>query len=154
MSVEKDGFSWSESGFHMATVSASGDARFDLKLTPLANLHGRVVDPEGKPAAGITVQLGMATAVTDDQGAFAFQKLGPTRYQLLAKVKPQPDGKDGERLVTTYYPSAIYPEAGRADTSRRVGSFGLRNSIAHGSGTNHSRRGAGTRTGGPCRTPL
>jgi hypothetical protein len=110
MAVEKDGFSWSETGFHMATVSASGDARFDLKLTPLANVQGRVVVRNGKPAAGITVQLGMKTAVTDDQGSFTFQKLGPTRFQLFAKVKAQPDGKDGERLVTTYYPSAIYPE--------------------------------------------
>jgi hypothetical protein len=48
--------------------------------------------------------------MTDDQGAFAFQNLGATRFQLLAKIKAQRDGKDGERLVTTYYPSAIYPE--------------------------------------------
>jgi len=110
MSVEKDGFSSVQSGFPVATVSASGDGRFDLKLTPLASLTGRVVDPEGKPVARITVQRGGATAVTDDQGTFAFQKLNPGTDQLLAKVNPQPDGKDGERMVNTYYPSAIYAE--------------------------------------------
>jgi protocatechuate 3,4-dioxygenase beta subunit len=111
MSIEKDGFSWSESGLHIATVSAAGDTHFDLKLTPLASLHGRVVDPDGKPVAGITVQSGLGpTAITDDQGAFAFKRLNPSTYQLLAKVKPQADGKDGERLVSTYFPSAIYAE--------------------------------------------
>ncbi len=111
MSVEKDGFSSSQNGIvPVANVSASGDARFDLKLTPLASLRGRVVDPERKPVAGIKVQFGLSTAMTDDQGGFAFQKLNPATGQLSAKVKPQADGKDGERLVTTYYPSAIYPE--------------------------------------------
>ncbi len=111
MSAERDGFSSAQSTIPVATVSASGDTHFDLKLTPLASLHGRVVDPEGKPVAGITVQSGLGpTAITDDQGAFAFQKLNPSTYQLLAKVKPQADGKDGERLVSTYFPSAIYAE--------------------------------------------
>ncbi len=114
MTARKEGFVWSESGFHMATVSASGDVRFDLNLTPQASLHGRVVDPEGKPVAGITVQFGFATAMTDDEGAFAFHKLNPGSYQLSARlspnVKPQPDGKDGERLVNTYFPSAIDAE--------------------------------------------
>jgi len=48
LTAEKDGFSWSEDGFHMATVSASGQTRFDLKLTPRASLQGRVVGPGGK----------------------------------------------------------------------------------------------------------
>ncbi len=109
MTARTRGFAWSETGFRMATVSASGDARFDIKLTPEASLSGRVVDPEGKPVAGITVQF-RGTTTTDEQGAFAFQELGPGTYPLAAKVKPQADGKDGERLVTTYYPSTIYPE--------------------------------------------
>jgi hypothetical protein len=110
--VEKDGYSSSLNGTlnAMATVSASGDTRFDLKLTPLSTLKGRVVDPEGKPVPGIAVQFGIATTITDDQGAFAFEKLNPVTTQLFAKVKAQPDRKDGERLVTTYYPSAIYAE--------------------------------------------
>jgi hypothetical protein len=111
MSVEKNGFSWSYTGLPVATVSASGDARFDSKMTPLASLHGRVVDPEGKPVAGIMVQFGPGDPTTTDaQGTFVVQKRAPGSYQLWAKVKPQADGKDGERMVTTYYPSAIYAE--------------------------------------------
>lgn len=112
MSVGRDGFSSLQISYNpVETVSAaSGDARFDVKLTPLASLQGRVVDPEGEPVAGIAVQFAGATVITDDQGGFAFRKLDPTTSNLSAKVKPQPDGKDGERLVTTYFPSVIYAE--------------------------------------------
>jgi hypothetical protein len=110
MFAEKDGFSLAQASVPVATVSAPGDARFDMKLIPLASLQGRVVDPEGKPVAGVTVQFGRTTAVTNDVGAFALQKLSPATSQLWTKVKPQPYGKDGERLVNTYYPSAIDAE--------------------------------------------
>lgn len=110
MTFQKEGFTLSMSGVAMATVAASGDTRFDAKLAPQASLRGRVVDPEGKPAAGLTVKFAFKTAVTDDQGGFVIDKLNPITAPLLAKVKPQPDGKDGERLVPTYFPSAISEE--------------------------------------------
>ena len=107
VTVEKDGFG---AQYQVAKVSAAQDARLDLQLTPLAKLSGRVVDPEGKPVPGIPVQIGAATKVTDQEGAFTFEKLSPSSYKLSAKVKPQADGKDGERLVTTFFPSTAYPE--------------------------------------------
>lgn len=91
-------------------VSVSGDAHFDIQLMPLASLRGRVLDPEGNPVAGLTVQLGNSSVVTDREGAFIVEKLSPRSYKLSVKVKPQADGKDGERLVTTYFPSTMYPE--------------------------------------------
>ncbi len=111
MTVQREGFSWSYTGLPVATVAAAGETRYDLKLTPRASLRGRVVDPEGKPMAGLTVQNGLGAATTTDaEGNFAFEKLNRGQYQLSAKVKPQADGKDGERLVTTYFPSAIDAE--------------------------------------------
>jgi hypothetical protein len=45
--------------------------RLDGPLTPLATIRGRVLDPEGKPAAGATVgSQHFVSAVTDEAGQF------------------------------------------------------------------------------------
>jgi protocatechuate 3,4-dioxygenase beta subunit len=80
-------------------------------MIPRASLQGRVLDPEGKPAPGITVTLdsfGMS-AITDEDGAFKIENLKPGTSRLSAKPKSQSQAqpKNGERTVTTYYPSII-----------------------------------------------
>ncbi len=93
-------------------IRVSGDTRFDLQMTPNASVHGRVLDPEGKPAPGIVVKLGLAQRVTDEKGEFVFQDVRSfDSFPLSATPKPQPDtkddAKDETRIVTTYYPSVV-----------------------------------------------
>jgi hypothetical protein len=77
-------------------------------MTPRSSLRGRVLDPEGKPAAGVAVKLGFAYGEsTDEKGEFVFKDLPPEVFTLSATPKPQPDAKDEDRIVTTYYPSAV-----------------------------------------------
>lgn len=89
-------------------VSANGATRWDIQLTPLASVRGRVLDPEGKPAAGVSVKgPGAQPVVTDENGEFVLEELVPGRpFTLSATPKTQPE-KDGERIVTTYYPSVV-----------------------------------------------
>jgi hypothetical protein len=90
-------------------VRVSGDTRFDLQMTPNASVRGRVLDPEGKPAAGIVVKFGPAgQKVTDENGEFVFQDVSSfDSFTLSATPKPQADAKDETRIVTTYYPSVV-----------------------------------------------
>jgi len=99
-------------------IRVSRDTRLDILMTPLASLRGRVLDQDGKPASGITVNitennpslLGEKT-ITDEKGEFVFADLEPRPYTLAATPKPQPKpqagAKEVERVVTTYYPSAV-----------------------------------------------
>jgi hypothetical protein len=92
-------------------VRVFGDTRVDLQMTPFATVHGRVLDPEGKPAPGIAVKLGpVSEDRTDEKGEFAFEDVPPGMAFALSATPPtQPDSNpnDGERLVTTYYPSVV-----------------------------------------------
>src|SRR5580698_1079319 len=38
------------------SFSVSGDSRLEIQMTPFASVRGRVFDPEGNPAAGVTVK--------------------------------------------------------------------------------------------------
>jgi beta-lactamase regulating signal transducer with metallopeptidase domain len=106
----KDGFFPGQSSFE-SPVRVSGDTQFDLKMTPNATLRGRVLDPEGKPAAGVSVKFGppsVPVSVTDEKGEFVFEDVPPIgAFTLSATPKPQPDAKDEESIVTTYYPSVV-----------------------------------------------
>jgi hypothetical protein len=106
----KDGFS---DGYSASIYRLAGDiaVRADAQIQPLGSLHGRVIDEDGKPAAGVRVECGCTRdgdAVTDDHGEFAFQDLRPGLYTLVAKPEPKIRVQDGVRLgtVAIYYPSA------------------------------------------------
>ncbi len=93
-------------------VRVFGDTRYDLQMTPPAGVRGRVLDPDGKPAAGIAVKASsrIDMSITDENGEFVIKEVPPLiRFTLSATPKPQTDGgaKDEERIVTTYYPSVI-----------------------------------------------
>jgi len=87
--------------------------RLDGQLTPLATIRGRVLDAEGKPAAGVTVDTQhFNSAVTDDAGEFTLVGLHPGSYTLLAEPEPKPAVRskpDGQRVkaMPTFFPSAI-----------------------------------------------
>jgi hypothetical protein len=118
--ARKDGFGPSTSDGSVflnseLNVALGGDpARAELKLTPLGTMFGRVLGPDGKPAAGVEVsvyQILMAEApVTDEEGRFEFKNMSPGSYTLVARpprgARPE-QASDGTRtaMVTTYYPS-------------------------------------------------
>jgi hypothetical protein len=117
--VEKDGFAsplpdlrlLSNSEFR---VASTGDpVKVELKLTPFETIRGRVLGPDGKPAAGVEVSLDpnitADEAATDREGRFALPNIRPGVYTLIAKPpkSAQPEeSSDGTRtaIVTTYYP--------------------------------------------------
>src|SRR5579863_8748814 len=90
-----------------------------LSMTALLNaqpasLHGRVLDPEGKPAARIAIELnspseGSLRAASEEEGTFTFGDLRPGTYTLRAMPEAKPRLQDGERIETapTYFPSVI-----------------------------------------------
>lgn len=89
-------------------VGAGGNPiQLNATLDPLATLRGRVLNPEGEPAAGIEVGINSFVSVkTDTEGQFVLTGVRPGSYTLFAK--PQPD-KTNERtkIVETYYPSIM-----------------------------------------------
>lgn len=117
--VEKDGFSSPPPDLGLAfnpplRVASTSDAlKVELKLTPLISIRGRVLNPEGKPAAGMEVRLNpniYGEVQTDKEGGFAFESVRQGSYTLSAS--PPESAKpllatDGTKtaMVTTYYPS-------------------------------------------------
>lgn len=126
-------------------INVSGDTRVDLQMTPLANLRGRVLDPNDEPAPGVVVALdrldcGNCTAIdvsiTNEDGEFAFEKLEPGGGLILsASPKSAADPQSEQRIVTTYYPSVIDRDQAEAINSQGVDLFGytirLRTAAAH-----------------------
>src|SRR5580693_7043897 len=83
----KDGFSDSRMNERIH-VAGSVPARGDTQIQPWGALRGRVMDEDGKPAAGVRVECGCTRedgAITDEHGEFAFQDLRPGSYVLVAK---------------------------------------------------------------------
>jgi hypothetical protein len=96
-------------------VSAGLTALADKQLKPWGSLRGRVVDEDGKPAAGVRVEkdptppgLLDGDTVTDENGEFAFKDLPAGSYMLVAKPESKIRMQDGVRVgtVAMYYPSA------------------------------------------------
>jgi hypothetical protein len=120
-------------------LNVSGDTRTDFEMTPNVGVHGRVLDPEGRPAAGIVVALDMpgcngCTAwdvkVTGETGEFLFEDVPSNRPMLLSAFPKTPpevkvedakaeDSKTDEKIVTTYYPSVT--DRGQADVFQGQG---------------------------------
>ena len=97
------------------------DPRIAVELTRLATLRGRVLDPEGKPAAKVKVGVGYSTyAETDSDGWFTFTELRPGTYRLLATATAGSDSTSVKvprtETVPTYFPSSV----DQADAERIV----------------------------------
>jgi hypothetical protein len=135
--LEKEGFLRPKpSDFPMPepVTRVSGDQTFrvSLEMVPWTTLRGRVVDADGKPAAKVLVRLfGPSAAgpdgglvVSGDDGSFAFTRLLPGKFILLAKPEPAkvaPAGGLRVEAVATYYPSEIEPSQAQTITIRGTG---------------------------------
>ena len=98
-------------------VVASGAApvRIRIEMSPYAKLRGRVVFPDGEPAAGVEVEIPSYlsgyyvrhTASTASDGTFVFDDLTAGTFYLLATPKRSSRKSDQERveIVPTYFPS-------------------------------------------------
>ncbi len=136
-SFEREGFRHVETALfrRLLRVDGKNPARLDVELTPYAKIRGRVVDPEEKPVPNARVTLGgrprVVEATTDYEGNFAFDKLLPGSYTVLAKPKPVPPVKepaaDRIEIVPTYFPSAIeWAEAAPVIVRAGVDASGIR----------------------------
>jgi protocatechuate 3,4-dioxygenase beta subunit len=105
---EKDGYDPRELpafGQPRLRVGGAGTFRADAEIAALATLRGRVLDPEGQPAAKVTVELPFDHQETDTEGRFEFHNVRPGDYTLRAV--PQENVSDAVQTVSTYYPSTI-----------------------------------------------
>jgi hypothetical protein len=148
--LEKEGFERSRSSDFPtpdAVTRVSGDQTFrvSLEMVPWTTLRGRVVDEDGRPAAKVLVHLfvvqpeadglsggisspfgpfGVDGVVSGDDGSFAFTRLLPGKFILLAKPEPAkvaPAGGLRVEAVATYYPSEIERSQAQAITIRGTG---------------------------------
>lgn len=127
----------------MSVVTVSGDTHRDFEMTPLAILHGRVLDPEGNPASGYVVALdsgcngctAMQVKISDQDGEFSFTDLAPIGSFVVSVSPKTQDPKAVEKIVTTYYPSAIERDLALPITAQGGDLFGydikLRTARAH-----------------------
>lgn len=145
LSGEKSGYirttygSKSEMGSGTILNLTAGQKLTDLKfpLTTQATISGRVLDEDGDPVGGASVQaygkMGMrglkaryfpqGFAQTDDTGAFRLASLRPGKYFVMAQTnmgrmgmveKPATPGKPDVRPVPTFYPSSLHRADGAA----------------------------------------
>lgn len=98
------------------TVADRGCATVNYHVVDNGRLSGRVLDPEGQPAAKVALQLMEADhtdpskdqakyAQTDAEGRYNFDSLPPGRYVLGANLKRLPGPSD----PTNIYPRTFYP---------------------------------------------
>jgi protocatechuate 3,4-dioxygenase beta subunit len=120
---EKPGFQTLEMprfGEPTLQVGIGGSHRLNVEIAKFGILRGRVFDPEGKPAPGVSVEIGpLSEAITDTEGRFTLTNLRPGTYTLLADVRARDHTSDkGPRaeIIPTYFPSAI----DQADADRIV----------------------------------
>jgi hypothetical protein len=101
-----------------------------LRLTPAGNVNGSVRDVSGEPLTGFQVLLlrssynptgrrtfrSIASARTDDRGAYRFFWITPGRYYLSASFRNgpfensgfrNPNEAEGKPYPTTYYPGTV-----------------------------------------------
>ncbi len=114
-------------------INVSGDTHLDVELIPLAGVRGRVLDPDGKPAAGVVVALdapscrgctAMDVSITNADGEYSFTGLPPVESLILSASPRAQDPKAEEKIVTTYYPSAIDRDLAEGVRSQGIDLFG------------------------------
>jgi hypothetical protein len=120
--LKKDGFVGTLEPMIWNSVPISSETQLNLQMTRLVSLRGRVLDSDKMPIARQTVQAeggSMVQAVTDKNGEFVLENLPPQSLILSAPVKIPAGAKDGESMVTTFFPST--PERERAEAIKVQG---------------------------------
>jgi hypothetical protein len=92
---------------------------YKLKLIPVGAITGRVLDADGAPMEGLTVEAELGgrverSATTDDRGQYRIGGLRPGRYRVKARTQVLPippeirtDGSVEVNYGTTYHPGAL-----------------------------------------------
>ena len=96
-------------------IGAAPGFHTDAKLVPFATLRGRVVDPDGRPAAHVIVRLGHHEPTESDaEGLFELEDLHPGSYTLEASPRVEQSGLSRQaktppaprtEIIPTFYPS-------------------------------------------------
>ncbi len=113
-----------------ASYQLSADQKKDnvkLKLVPVGAILGRVVDGEGAPMEGVTVQVLQAgrsqqSATTDDRGQYRIGGLAPGKYRVKAALQllPLPPEIRTDGTAEVHYASTFYPGVAEERAARRV----------------------------------
>src|SRR5215469_11509921 len=123
VAVERNGYVAASSRNRTITVQAGQTTEdVNLELIRTGAVSGRIVDADGEPRSGVSVQLRSVTekkgrpfngAVTDDRGAYRIFQIPPGKYHLSAAYQPASqqwgmklqtaDGKPEESYITTYF---------------------------------------------------
>ena len=126
---------------------AAGQKMTDVifKLTPQAIIAGHIVDEDGEPLAGVTVQtmrvgyardgkkqlMPGAGAATNDLGEYRIRGLAPGKYFLAAIYRSAgmnsydlPEritgGSEAQQAADEGYPTTYYPNATRAESAAQI----------------------------------
>ena len=136
LAAERDGFVLDPES-ERTTVSVqpgSAESEVTLKLVRTGAISGRVLDSDGDPMVGATVQVLAVTkkkdggspsnALTDDRGQYRLFNIPPGKYRIAVSYEPRfrqtqvkmqhprtqsPNAFD-ETYAFTYYPAALNPE--------------------------------------------
>jgi Carboxypeptidase regulatory-like domain len=95
-------------GQPLLRIGSAGGLHTDAELVPFAIMRGRVLDPDGKPAADVAVRLGWHDPTqTDADGRFELDQLRPGAYWLFASPLDKASAANSAHthLIPTYYPS-------------------------------------------------
>jgi len=125
----------SMSGTPIAITAGQQAAGIDLPLVPAGVIAGRILDEDGAPFAGATVEalvnrsqsggdalFSVATAQTDDRGEFRLFGLAPGAYYVSA-ADPAFTSVSTPKGVQRYSPT-YYPGTTLADEARTVSAAG------------------------------
>ena len=124
-------------GERFQVTAAPQAVRLDGELEPITTLRGRVLDADGKPLAGVRLELftrtgrqGITSFVSDKDGNYRSRELEPGAYFLLARpdhgLSHGPDSKqapaepkDKKLWAPTFYPNVT--DATLADPIQATG---------------------------------
>src|SRR5688572_28823813 len=101
--------------------------RHDVALTPISSINVRIVDDSRKPIAGIKLDLlrksidftgraswqNVSSGVTDEEGAYRFERLLAGDFYIRASRKsvPAAANQDSGEMPATYFPGTLAPRA-------------------------------------------
>jgi hypothetical protein len=118
--AEKRGFIPSAAGLRPIQVVEGGQpVTLRIEMIPMGKLSGRVLDEDGKPVKGATLELlasfGGPTVTADANGNFSFEDIVPATYTLAARPPKSAKAfdRDGRRAawVLTYSPGVTQRSA-------------------------------------------
>lgn len=131
--AQRPGFSADQSQQQSVTVAEGMDSLV-IKLNPLSRISGQVVDSDGEPIDGISVQCWREfinngrrqwqqanTAIADETGRYLIEDVQPGVYVIRTQQRPMyisvPQKSEASRYV---YPATYYPDANSRDLAQRV----------------------------------